>query len=299
MLRARPRQYKNREVKREAELLSSALPPLLLQAEQLVRNINPGIHGRRKAGSGEDFWQFRPYGQQDPSSDIDWRQSAKRDQLYIRQKELETAESVWFWLDTGPNMMFRSEVATSSKKTEAQILTLATALLLMQGGENFGLAGASARASHGTVAFDRFAHFVTDQNGFDLEAFSKRHAASGRSRYVLISDFLYPPEDIESTLKKLSGAGGTGFLLHMADPAEVSLPYSGRTRFEGMKDDLSLTLGKVEAYRDDYQKRFSEHREFLKGLSKSLSWAYHFHSTDQPAGNALSALYTTLQGGNG
>ncbi len=42
----------------EAEALSAALPPLLVDAERLASAVSLGIHGRRKAGMGESFWQF-------------------------------------------------------------------------------------------------------------------------------------------------------------------------------------------------------------------------------------------------
>ena len=45
----------------EAEGIAAALPPLLVSAERLASGIWLGVHGRRKAGMGETFWQFRRY----------------------------------------------------------------------------------------------------------------------------------------------------------------------------------------------------------------------------------------------
>ncbi len=50
-----------KDEKTEAQRLSQALPALLLHASNLVKEFNPGVHGRRKAGTGEDFWQFKHY----------------------------------------------------------------------------------------------------------------------------------------------------------------------------------------------------------------------------------------------
>ena len=76
----------------EAEALAAALPPLLVDAERLASGAWLGVHGRRKAGIGETFWQFRRYRVEDPAVAIDWRQSAKTQHLYVREREWEAAE---------------------------------------------------------------------------------------------------------------------------------------------------------------------------------------------------------------
>ncbi len=294
-----PSNGKKRLEKAEAGALSAALPPLMLRAEQLAKNFNPGTHGRRKAGVGEDFWQFRHYNEQDSTSEIDWRQSAKRDQLYIRQNELETAESVWFWMDSSPNMAFRSDLADHSKQSEGRVLTLATAMLLMKGGENFGLIGGVPRTSHGTVAFERFAETLINQSGLNLDALIQKSSISRKSRLVLVSDFLYPPSEIKKCLRMFSRLGCPGVLLHMADPAEVEFPYSGRTLFEGLSERISLTLGRAESVKEQYQTLFTAHKKSVQNLAQSLSWDYIFHSTEDPVSPALASLYQALEGGRG
>src|SRR6185312_2640732 len=76
----------------EAEALSAALPPLMVDAERLASAVSLGIHGRRKAGMGESFWQFRRFRAEDPSAAIDWRQSAKSQHLFVREREWEVAQ---------------------------------------------------------------------------------------------------------------------------------------------------------------------------------------------------------------
>ncbi|TNE39129.1 MAG: DUF58 domain-containing protein, partial [Alphaproteobacteria bacterium] len=132
--------------KAAAEALADSLPALVLAAEHLAGNLDVGLHGRRRAGMGEDFWQFKPYGQDDPASQIDWRQSAKRDQLFIRQKELESAETVWIWPDLSATMDYASAPDDETKGERAAILGLAVALLLSKGGEKFGLPGQGSKA---------------------------------------------------------------------------------------------------------------------------------------------------------
>ena len=43
-----------------AETLGQSLPPLLAEAEHLAATVILGDHGRRRAGMGDEFWQYRP-----------------------------------------------------------------------------------------------------------------------------------------------------------------------------------------------------------------------------------------------
>ena len=46
-------------LRRDAEKVGGALPPLLAEAEVLAATVAMGVHGRRRAGHGENFWQYR------------------------------------------------------------------------------------------------------------------------------------------------------------------------------------------------------------------------------------------------
>lgn len=278
----------------DAEALSHRLPALTLQAQQLVKTLNTGTHGRRKAGTGEDFWQFRPYSTQDAASNIDWRQSARQDQLFIRQQELETAETVWFWVDHNLNMAFKSQQNIPFKLENACVLSLATGLLLLQGGENFGAVAKEAKASHGPASFERFAHEITS-NPVSFETLTSLLPVRSKSRFILVSDFLYDQKDLKMVFDYITGMGREAVLVHIADPVEHSFPFEGRAEFKGLDGNLSVTLNKSEAVRDEYLQRFESHRLWLKETAAKRNWSYCFHSTDLSAGQALSAIYFSLQ----
>ncbi|MFI5018878.1 MAG: DUF58 domain-containing protein, partial [Dongiales bacterium] len=85
--------------RREAEGLAARLPPLLIAALRVAATVEQGVHGRRRIGTGDAFWQFRQYQPGEPATRIDWRQSAKSDRLFLRETEWAAAQSVWFWRD--------------------------------------------------------------------------------------------------------------------------------------------------------------------------------------------------------
>ena len=63
----------------DAETLAAPFPRLLAAAEQLASTVLLGDHGRRRAGTGDDFWQYRPAQVGDAARMIDWRRSAMAD----------------------------------------------------------------------------------------------------------------------------------------------------------------------------------------------------------------------------
>ena len=65
-----------------AEQASRALPPLLVEAQRIAATVILGVHGRKRSGPGETFWQYRPYAFGDSTQRIDWHKSARSDRIY-------------------------------------------------------------------------------------------------------------------------------------------------------------------------------------------------------------------------
>src|SRR5690348_6176974 len=174
----------------EAENLAAALPPLLVEAERLASSTWLGVHGRRKAGMGETFWQFRRYRQEDPASAIDWRQSAKSQHLFVREREWEAAEAVWFWRDGSAGMRFSSDAQIESKVERASLLALALSSLLVRGGERIALLGEGRLPSSGRATLNRIGHLLAEQLLDDALPPDARMTRNGH--FVWLSDFLSP-----------------------------------------------------------------------------------------------------------
>ena len=126
-----------------AEALAASLPPLQVAAEQVAATVMQGVHGRRRVGQGETFWQYRPYAIGDQPSRIDWRRSARGDRVYVRETEWEAAQSVWLWRDASPSMGYRSAAHLPTKRDHADLLTMALMAMLVRGGERIALLGAA------------------------------------------------------------------------------------------------------------------------------------------------------------
>ena len=88
--------------------LAGTLPALMVAADRVAATVIQGVHGRRRVGQGDAFWQYRPYRDGDSASQIDWRQSARSRHLFVRETEWEAAASVWLWRDASPSMQYAS-----------------------------------------------------------------------------------------------------------------------------------------------------------------------------------------------
>ena len=280
-------------LKEEAEALASGLPPLLVSAERIAVTVSLGVHGRRKAGMGESFWQFRRYQSHDAASTIDWRQSSRSQHLFVREREWEAAAAVWLWRDNSPSMTFCSRWATTSKSERAGLLLLSLGALLVRGGEKIALLGEDSEPGQGRRALSRTAFGLAHGKQQQLPPASVlgRHA-----QLVWFSDFLAPSAELVAHMTRYRAAGVTGHLVHLVDPAEEDFPYEGRTRFEGPTGSDSQLIGRAETLRSLYQARFAGHGEEIAALAHRQNWTYLRHRTDRPAALALIALYGHLGG---
>jgi len=291
----RPHNDEGAVVRKEAEEIAASFPPLLIEAERIAHTVAAGLHGRRRAGPGESFWQHRPYAFGDPVSAIDWRQSARvSDRLYIRQNEWDAAAAVWIWRDPSRSLDYASLKDHPTKRRRADIIALALATLLANGGERIGIAGPERRIFHGRNAATRFfEEFGVDH--FDDRASVPVYAHVGaHARIVMISDFFADPEKIADVVAQYASQGIKGVLLQIVDPAEETFPFKGRTEFSDVESRDRLTFGDARSLGDAYRREFAAHRDMLTNLAGRIHWNFLTHRTDASASSALLALYVAL-----
>ena len=282
---------------RRAEALGHGLPPLLVAAQRVAATVAQGVHGRKRVGQGDSFWQFRPYAPGDPVNRIDWRQSARSGReppegWLVRQTEWDAAQTVFLWRDGSASMAWRSRAMAQDKKDRASLLLLGLASLLLRGGERVAVVRPAGRAVSGRFGLDRVLlelGEVRDEDGLPPEHPFPRHA-----HVVLLGDFLAPLKRIEQTIARMAAAQVTGTLLQVLDPAEVSLPYDGRVRFQGMERERDTLIPRVETIRDLYRGRLRAQQEGLAGICAAAGFGFGIHRTDQPPETALLWMYNAL-----
>jgi uncharacterized protein (DUF58 family) len=283
---------------RRAEALGARLPPLLVAAERVAATVAQGVHGRRRVGQGDSFWQFRHFVAGDPIARIDWRQSAKSgrpvpDGWFIRETEWEAAQTICLWRDASPSMHWRSRAATVQKGERAALLLLALASLLLRGGERVTMIAPDARPISGRAGLDRLAEALLGGEGED-SGLPPRQPLPRHARVVLFGDFLSPLEDVRETVGRLSAVPVSGYLLQVLDPAEADLPFSGRIRFRGLEREGDTLIPRVEGVRDEYGRRMKAQQEGLAAICAAAGFGFAIHRTDHSPEAALLGLYTAL-----
>ena len=138
----------------DAEHAAAAIPDLLLGAERLAASVDPGAHGLRRAGTGEDFWQYRPAVAGDAASAIDWRRSARSDETFVRERERQSPQAAALWVSGAPGMAWTGDPARPAKRDRAWLLAMALGLVLIRGGERVAIGDAPPRSgrAQGDVA---------------------------------------------------------------------------------------------------------------------------------------------------
>ena len=217
----------------KAEEQAARLPALLARAEHLAGAVLLGAHGRRRAGLGDDFWQYRPAQYGDSRRMIDHRRSAMGDQEYVREREWQIAQSVMLWVDQGASMRFASTKDLPDKADRARLLGLALSVLLIRGGERVGLTGTALPPRRGNPQVLRLAEMLTQDDPADYSP-PEHRAMIPHARAVFISDFMGDLEAVKLALTKAADRGVRGVLYHVLDPSEEAFPFTGRTIFESI-----------------------------------------------------------------
>jgi uncharacterized protein (DUF58 family) len=278
-------------VRKQADRLAGSLPPLLVAALRVAATVEQGVHGRKRVGAGDAFWQFRQYQPGDPTARIDWRQSAKSDRLYLRQMEWAAAQSVWLWRDNSASMDWRSAPSLPLKSERAELLVLAVAALLLRAGERVALLGGQDRPSASRSSLERFGQALRLGT---TESLPPKQALPRYAQLVLVGDFLSPVPAIEAALRPYAERGLTGHIVQIHDPAEETLPFLGRIRFEGTEREGELLLSRTELVQDAYRERYRAHRDGLTSMVRAFGWTFASSNTEKPPEPALLALYRQI-----
>jgi uncharacterized protein (DUF58 family) len=273
----------------ESRTLAASLPRLVLEARRIAANVIHGLHGRRRAGAGESFWQYRRFVSGEPAQRVDWRRSARDDHLYVREQEWEAAHTVWLWPDRSPSMAFASQEARDSKLERSLIVAFALAELLVAGGERVGVPGLMSPTASRSV-IDKMAEAMLHDDAARL-SLPPSFVPSALAEIVVLSDFWSPIAEITTMLAGLSASGAHGTLVQIVDPAEETFPYAGRIEFVEPEGFGVITAGRAESWASDYVSRVALHREQIRDETSRLDWLFTTHTTSRSAAELLLFLH--------
>jgi uncharacterized protein (DUF58 family) len=276
----------------EGQTLAAAMPRLILEARRVAATVIHGLHGRRRAGPGENFWQYRRFVSGEPAARVDWRRSARDDHLYVREQEWEAAHTVWIWPDRSPSMVFASQLAHDSKLYRVVVIALALGEVLVEGGERVGIPGLTRPTGSRNVVERMAQAMVHDRS--ERASLPPNFAPAPLAEIVLLSDLWTDIAAVRRTMAQLSGSGARGHVVQIVDPAEETFPYWGRIEFIEPEGGGRITAGRAETWRNDYTARVERHRAAIRAETDRLGWSFVIHRTDRPASERLLALHARI-----
>lgn len=284
----------------EAARLSEVLPHLVVEARNVSAQLQLGIHGRRRAGPGEEFWEFRPFSTGESVARIDWRRSARDDRLYVREREWQSASTYWLWVDLSPSMHFTSGAPSRPKRDRALVIGLALADILVHAGERAGLLGRTPPMATRSIIARMADALLRQSPGNQLPekmiVEPEVKALRRQDHLVLIGDFIMPPAEFEQWLAKVGKQGARGTIVLIRDPAEESFPFSGEMEFEGLENNDLWRVGDADEVAIRYRERIRIVNDELRRIAIRHGFGFVRHVTDRPPAQTLLALAAIIGG---
>jgi uncharacterized protein (DUF58 family) len=162
----------------------------------------------------------------------------------------------------------------------------------VQAGERVGIPGLM-RPTGSRNVLDKMANAIVHDVA-ERPSLPPLFAPSSLAEIVVVSDFWSPIAQVRATLAQLSGTGAHGHTVQIVDPAEETFPYSGRVEFIEPEGAGSVTAGRAETWKGEYEDRVARHRAEIRAETDKVGWSFTIHRTDRPATELLLALHARL-----
>ena len=282
-------------LRHKAEKSVANLPALMMVAQKTADNVMHGTHAKSKAGAGDKFWQFREYSPSDRPQDIDWRQSAKSDDVFIKQKELQVLQRNYIWVAGGKSMDFKSEPKLYTKQEAAQIMALSLAILLGRSEEQVGIFG-DIKTGNSENSLGKIGGALINQADRE-EALPNTDSfmPPKNSGVIAIGDFLSDIEDIKRKLSDIQSNGSEAVIIQVLDPKEVDLTYKGRVKFCGSYSENQTTIDNVASVQEEYNSNIAAHIDAIKTLCEEQQFTYILHKTDDDITETLGHIIAKIR----
>jgi uncharacterized protein (DUF58 family) len=271
-----------------------------LVARGIVEGFLAGLHKSPFPGFSVEFTEDRPYQPGDELRYLDWKMLARSDRLFVKQFEEETNLRSMLVLDVSASMDWAGAEERLSKLAYAKRLVASLSLVLLRQRDATGLIAfdeevrtmvrAGARSNHWwTLA--RAVEEITAGGGTAAEPALRKVTDLLRRRglVVFVSDLLFDRPLVLRTLHFLRHRGHQVIVLHIMDPAELTLEGPPEARFEDPESGVFVTARPREL-RSVYQQTVRNTIETWRSACRGGGIHYHHVLTDTPFGQVLRRL---------
>jgi uncharacterized protein (DUF58 family) len=238
-----------------------------LRARQVVEGFLSGMHRSPFFGHSVEFVQHRDYTAGDDIRHLDWKVWSKTDKFYIKQFEAETNLRSQLVVDVSSSMHYGN--GALNKYNYACTVAACLAYLLLHQQDAVGLITFDEDVRQIIPARSSHTHLDALLKGLDtskprdktnIEKILRRVAENipQRSMIVIVSDLLVDREPLFRGLQMLRHGRHDILVFHILDHEELTFPFAGTTRFEGM-EELDQVLCDPRALREGYLEALHEY----------------------------------------
>jgi uncharacterized protein (DUF58 family) len=272
-----------------------AIRNLELRARVIVEGFWNGLHRSPYHGFSVEFTEYRQYTPGDDTRYLDWRLLARSDRYYLKRFEDETNLRCHLVVDQSRSMEYGS--AGYSKWDYARTLAATLAWFLHGQGDAVGLCTFDERVRDYLPARHRHGHLRQLMLALEKETGGvqtslteplRRVAELIRKRglIVLITDLLFPVDELHADLARLAAAGHELVILQPLDPKELGFDFHRPMLFQDVETGRDVYLD-PDTVRSEYQGRFKAHNEAVERTCREVGAAFHQIVTTQPLELAL------------
>jgi uncharacterized protein (DUF58 family) len=271
---------------------------LRLRARHVVEGYIAGQHRSPKHGFSIEFAEHREYSPGDDLRHLDWKVFGRTDKFYLKQYEDETNLLCHLAVDTSESMTYQSAGTAMSKAEYAQCLAASIAWLVLQQQDSVGLATFDSqirtliRPSSAAPQLQQVLQVLESMTpgsrtaaGQVLHDLAERF--SKRGVIVVISDLFDDPANVLAGLRHCRHRRHDVVVFHVLDPAELSFPFKGLTKFNGL-EAMPEVLAEPELLRQAYLREFNAYREQLEAGCMDQQIDYVLASTETPFDQLLA-----------
>jgi uncharacterized protein (DUF58 family) len=264
----------------------------------VVEGFLAGLHRSPRRGFSVEFAEHRMYQPGDELRYVDWKILGRNDRLYVKQYEEETNLRAMVVLDASRSMAWTGNPATTLSKLDyATRLAAALSLLLLRQRDAAGLVVFDDDVRHVVPPRARMAHWhqlvavldgLSAGQGTAAEPALRRVMDFLRRRglVVFISDLLMDRETALTALRFLRHRGHQVLVLHVLDPAEITLAGPVEARFEDPESLESVILRPAD-WADAYADTMRRVTRDWNVACRRFGIGYHQVLTSSPLGDAL------------
>ncbi|MFC1806317.1 DUF58 domain-containing protein [Planctomycetota bacterium] len=279
------------------------LGDLELIAREVVEGLRVGSHRSPLRGFSTEFAHHRQYAPGDAIRDIDWRVYGRTDRYYTKLYEAETNLDCYLLLDASASMTYAS--GKVSKLEYAKFLAASLAYLVLNQRDSVGLsvfdsevrAYLPPRSAKGIILqIDKLLRQTdpTPRSSIAKQLHDIALLMKRRSFVILISDLFAEVDDILAGLDHLRFDGHNVVVLHTLDPYELTFPFDGAWRFEGLEEEAPLTT-QPQRIREDYLSRLNAYLTELRAGCVGAHVDYMAVDTSRPLDAVLNELFLQRQ----